>query len=178
MGIVYSDAEEEDRTLLRGVVGQYFPELSVLSCELVIDLRMAKAQGDDEEESDKSAVKRHGFPVPAKVAVVGPVERSRGGPDVRVVVDESRWAEMGEEARKACLFSELNRIQPRRDKHGALKLDPYDRPMIRLRPYDYCVAGYVESVRTFGDESVERRELDEVEESLRQLGLPFEAAAV
>jgi hypothetical protein len=171
MATTYSAADDEATELLRAVIEEHFTELARLEPPLEIDVLMAAAGGDD--ESEKPAVTRFGFGVAAKVSVVGPVERSKGGADVRVVIDEARWQEADEQGRRAMLFGELMRVEPKRDRSGALKRDAYDRPVVRLRPYDWCVAGYRESVRVWGDFAVERRELNAVEDSLRQQDLPF-----
>lgn len=181
MAIVYADADAESRSILDEVIKSHFPEIAVLSDPLVIDLRMAEEETDDDAgDGDGYAapvVKRYGVGVPAKIAVVGPVERSRGGPDLRIIVDMARWREADEDACRGMLFSELNRVTMKRDKEGGLKRDPYGRPMIKLRPYDWVLAGFRETVRVFGDASPERRDLDRVEAMLSQKSLPFVADA-
>lgn len=66
-------------------------------------------------------------------------------------------------------------MRPKRDKHGSLRLDPYQRPLFSLRRFDWVVSGILETVRVFGDSAPERQQLNRIEETLSQRDLPFVA---
>jgi hypothetical protein len=87
----------------------------------------------------------------------------------------SGWQRPPRETRRALLHHETSHIVPRYDKDsGSLLLDPYGRPVVKLKPDDWMLTGFVETVRVFGEKAMERRALNCVEESLSQTSFKFD----
>lgn len=170
MATTYHDPDEETTELLESVIEEYFAvELAALEPALNIDIRMAVS-----DKPGVPSVKHHGHECFATIEIVKAKERSRGGPDLRLTIDKRKWQAARTEMRTAVLHHELNHVVPQMEKDSdVLKLDPYGRPVVKLRPDDWCLTGFRETVRIFGEDAVERQCLDRVEESLRQMGLPF-----
>jgi hypothetical protein len=165
----YHDPTPWTTELLRSVIEEYFLNLAVLEPALVVDIRMATS-----DKPGTPAVKHHGHECFATIEIVKPKERSRGGPDLRITIDREKWDDAGEETRTAVLHHELSHCVPQMEKDSdILKLDPYGRPVVKLRPDDWCLTGFRETVCIFGDASIEKQSLARVEEMLRQPDLPF-----
>jgi hypothetical protein len=174
----YRSADPDVHDLLDDVIDQFFPELSRLDPPLAFDIRMATAtQGGKGKGKgkDKPAVKLHGHARAATIEIIRPKERSAGGADLRLTIDEVRWGKSDGETRRALLHHETSHIVPRYDKDsGSLLLDPYGRPVVKLKPDDWMLTGFVETVRVFGEKAMERRALNCVEESLSQTSFKFD----
>ncbi|MEK9735794.1 MAG: putative metallopeptidase [Candidatus Nanopelagicales bacterium] len=124
-----------------------------------------------------AAVKLHGDRVAAKIKVVGGEERSRGGPDVRIVIDAKTFGKMSPRTRMALFAHELYHIQVQRQLGGLIKVDAYDRPIIKLIDDDWCINGFQRVAEWYGDASVEVQAYKRVGEVLGQGTLPFGASA-
>lgn len=174
MATEWHDPDQEDISLLAQTISEYFPEISGLPVPLVIDIRMAV----NDDKKGAPALKRNGHRCAAKIEIVKAEERSKGGPDIRLKIDKKHWLTCDDESEKAAtLHSELMRLVPKYDGDtGSPKLDSYGRPDVKLRPYDWSLAGFAETIRVFEKSAPERQAIDRVEISLQQMVLPFAAA--
>ncbi len=171
MPIEYREADQDVHDLLGQVMTQYFPELASLEPPLNIDIRMVV------DDHGKGLMHR-GHPAAGMIEIVSPEERSAGGPDVRIKLDYMRWLNDSERQHEALIHHEVNHLIPKYDQtSGSLRLDPYGRPVVKLRRDDWMLTGFSATVQIFGADAMERRSLDTVEEKIRsfQLELPFVA---
>lgn len=93
----------------------------------------------------------------ACIKIVGPEERARGGPDVRILVDFAAYSRLEDVSKEAMYAHELYHIIIAKDKEGETRLDPYHRPVIRLKPDDWYIMGFKEVADWYGAASIERR---------------------
>ncbi len=169
MSIEFREADQSVHDLLGAVLAEYFPELDGMEPSLVVDIRMAV-----DGEGKGKRLKHHGHHVAAMIKVVSQEERSAGGADVRIKIDQASWDERSHREQTALLWHELNHVIPKQHTEtGLLVLDPYGRPKIMLRKDDWMLTGFIEAVRIFGEDSIERQSLEAVAAKLSQLELPF-----
>jgi hypothetical protein len=167
----YDKADADALAMLAGLVEEYFPGIHGLPVPLRIEVLMASAADGG------PALKRMGHGCAGKIAIVRPEERATGGPDVRIMIAAAIWRDADDDGRRALLHHEVNHIVPRLDKGtGRPMLDPYGRPVVKLRRDDWLLTGFRATVELFGADAMERRALDAVEESLRQQTLDFARA--
>lgn len=81
-------------------------------------------------------------PALAKVKVIKDEERSRGGPDVRIVLDHKRWSALGHPSQEATLAHELYHLELVEDGDGGFERDAYDRPVVKTIPDDWLLNGF------------------------------------
>lgn len=172
----YAPADQETMDRLDRVIEEYFPELDALAVRLRIEVLMAATDDDS-----RPALAKGGHRCGAIIAVVKAEERANGGPDLRLKIDRALWLGEDEEGQDALLHHELMHVVPKYEdpfaKDKVQELDPYGRPVVKLRKDDWMLSGFRRTVEIFGRESHERRALDRVEESLGQRTFAFARAA-
>lgn len=164
MPTVYQIAEAEVWDVFRRVLQTKFPVLN--EADLRFELLAAF-------NPDGPAVKLHGAAALATIKVIGPEERAKGAGDLRIKIDAERYERMRPRTREAIFAHELYHVVLARKKNGALKLDPYERPVTRLRPDDWCMTGFKEVADWYGEDSVERISYQNLGEILRQSVFEF-----
>jgi hypothetical protein len=149
------------------VINEHFSNLKAIEPELSITILMAvNPRG--------AAIKHAGCPANAKIKIVGPEERSNGGPDLRILIDSWKWQDLSDRSQAALLHHELTHIAPQRvRKSGQLKLDPYGRPVVRLKPDDWMITVFKTTVQAYGTDALEHRLITLAYEATRQIVLPF-----
>ncbi len=163
---VFVPADPSVYATLKAVLERHARYAPLLHCDLRIEILKAY------DPRGGRPLKVAGSPVAAKIKVVGPEERSRGGPDVRILIDLDRYRGFHEKRRHALLAHELYHLQLV-DKDGKLVRDDYGRPTVRLIPDDYMINGFVEVYNWYGESSVERMTFQGVAELLSQTYLPL-----
>jgi Putative phage metallopeptidase len=171
MATEYAKAEADVLGMLDLLIAEHFPGIQELPVPLRIEVLMASAADGG------PALKRMGHRCAGQVSIVKAEERATGGPDVRIKIAGAIWDEAGDDTRRALLHHELNHIVPKFDKGtGDQQLDPYGRPVVKLRRDDWLLTGFRATVELFGGDAIERRALDAVEASLGQETFDFARA--
>ena len=169
MATTYAIAGDDVLAVMRRVIDAH-DVFADIGKHVNIEVLMAWADGG-------AAVKLHGDRAAAKIKVVGGEERSRGGPDVRIVIDARMFGEMSPRTRMALFAHELYHIELQRHLDGSIKVDAYDRPIIKLIDDDWCINGFQRVAEWYGDASLEVQSYRAVGEMLAQGSLPFGASA-
>lgn len=164
MPTVYQMSEMEVWEVFRHVLQSKFPILD--QADLRFELLSAF-------NPDGPAVKLHGSPALAVIKVIGPEERAKGAGDLRIKIDAERYDRLSDRTREAMFAHELYHVVLARKKNGALKLDPYERPVTRLKPDDWCFTGFKEVADWYGEDSVERISYRRLGEILSQSVFEF-----
>ena len=165
MATVYKIADEDVLAVMRRVIDDHgiFAEIGE---NVRTEVLMAW--------SDKgSPLKHHGATAAAKIRVVDGEERSRGGPDVRILIDAGRFASMSPRSQEALFAHELYHLRLQRHLDGSVKVDPYGRPVIKMIDDDWCINGFQRVAEWYGDASIEVQAHRGVGEMLGQTALPF-----
>ncbi len=171
MPTTYAEAPTEVYRLMGEVLDEHFSNLKAIDPELSITILMATNHRG-------AALKRAGCPAAAMIKIVGAEERSNGGPDLRILIDERKWQDLSDRSKAALLHHELTHIVPQWVKGSEhLKLDPYGRPAVKLKPDDWMITGFRATVEAFGEDALEHRSITVVHEQLRQLVLLFVASS-
>lgn len=165
MATTYAIAGDDVLAVMRRVIDAH-DVFADIGKHVNIEVLMAWADGG-------VAVKLHGDRAAAKIKVIGGEERSRGGPDVRIVIDARMFGEMSPRTRMALFAHELYHIELQRHLDGSVKTDPYDRPIIKLIDDDWCINGFQRVAEWYGDASLEVQSYRAVGEVLGQGTLPF-----
>ena len=165
MATVYKIADEDVLAVMRRVINDHgiFAEIGE---HVRIEVLMAW--------SDKGAPLKHGgATAAAKIRVVDGEERSRGGPDVRILIDAGLFATMSPRTQEALFAHELYHLRLQRHLDGSVKVDPYSRPVIKMIDDDWCINGFQRVAEWYGDASIEVQAHRGVGELLSQTALPF-----
>ena len=169
----FEPADDEARATFDVVLSDHFSVLAALHPPLRFDLLFATDR--DRDDNPVPALKKHGHHVAAYIKRVPDDEKAKGSdaPDLRIVIDKLQWDDLGEREREALLHHETSHVEPKRDKHGVIRLDRYGRVAVRLRPDDWMLTGFRQTVAIFGQDALERQALDGALRMLRQRDLPF-----
>lgn len=143
--------------------------------EVKIDILGAWAATDQNGDTEAVALKLHGYPCQATMAVVSYKNRVLGGGDALLTVDIENWEELSEEERDALIDHELEHLELRTDKDGLLIRDDLDRPKMHIRRHDHQFGWFDSVARRHGPASIEIKQLREFNEAHEQLWLPFES---
>lgn len=170
MPTIYTPADNAVTEFVNAVWLDKFPETWNLDPRPTLSILMAESDKDD-----KPALKHHGYPAAALISITSPEERVAGGSDLRLKIDNIAWSRMNERRREALIAHELLHIDvttvPGRDTEPVT--DDYGRPKVKLRLHDWEVGGFSQIVDWYGDDAVEKRIVNDINERLSQMVLPF-----
>lgn len=151
MPVTLDAASADVLGVMENVMAEHFPDLVDL-----VEVEVLMATG----AKGRPAVKLAGSPVTAKIKRVPREQKAvnaTGGPDVRIIVDAKRFADMKPRRREALFAHELEHIELIRDAEtGECVRDDYDRPKIRLRADDWLITGFKRIHDLYGEDSCER----------------------
>lgn len=142
-----------------------------------IDILGAWAATDLNGDTEAVALKLHGYPCQATMAVVSYKNRVLGGGDALLTVDIENWEELSEAEREALIDHELEHLELRTDKDGLLQRDDLDRPKMHIRRHDHSFGWFDSVARRHGSASIEIKQLRDFNAAHEQLWLPFETTS-
>jgi len=145
--------------VLLAAVETYRPDLKAI--KLTIDTVICE-NVTDEDGTTGPAVKMHGTPVAARIAVNSTILRAQGLADALILVDGHRWKEMAEAERLSLMHDMIAGIMVSVDDDGQTETDDQGRPKIKIKPFDYRIAGYAEVAKAHGTNSHEVIEYNQV----------------
>jgi hypothetical protein len=170
MATIYTPATDDVIELVNAVWLDKFPDTYNLDPRPTLSVLMANSDKDD-----KPALKHHGYQAAAIISITSPEERVDGGTDLRLKIDAMNWAHMNERRREALIAHELLHIQvatvPGQDTTPMT--DDYGRPKVKLRLHDWEVGGFSLIVDWYGDDAIEKQIVNDINERLSQMVLPF-----
>lgn len=143
----YTCGDEEVQQRIQRIIEKQYPELH--SAEVDVRALMAHAgEGED-------AVKLHGYPCYAVVKRVGIKERSQGLGDATIIIDAERYEKLSERRRDALIDHELCHLEVAKDKHGDVKKDEADRPVLKIKLHDWQLGGFAQISQRYGADALE-----------------------
>ncbi len=147
----------------------------LFDADVKIDILGAWAATDMNGDTEAVALKLHGYPAQATIAVVSYKNRVLGGGDALLTVDVENWEELSADERDALIDHELEHLQLKTDKDGLLMRDDLERPKIQIRRHDHSFGWFDSVARRHGAASIEIKQLREFNDQHEQLWLPFES---
>lgn len=134
---------------------------------VTIDLLLAHASRDQNDDPVGAAVKHGGYPAAAVIKIVSLKDRVAGLGDAQMIVDGDKWDEWTDAELDALLDHELTHLEIVVDKDGAIVQDDAGRPKLKIRLHDFQIGGFhsiakkhkedafeVQSVATVGKEFI------------------------
>jgi hypothetical protein len=170
MATIYTPAQPDVIEFVAAVWLDKFPDTYNLDPRPTLSILMAMPDKDD-----RPFLKHHGYPAAAIISITSPEERVSGGTDLRLRIDAMAWRSMSERRREALIAHELLHLQvatvPGQDTTPVT--DDYGRPKVKLRLHDWEVGGFSLIVDWYGDDAIEKRIVNEINDRLGQMVLPF-----
>jgi hypothetical protein len=127
------------------------------------------------ENPDDVALMNGGYPAAATIKINSYEKRVEGMADATMTIDKEAWEELSEESQIALLDHELQHIDVRRNKAGAIKYDDANRPCLRLRKHDFQIGGFHSVAKRHGVDALEVQHVEKVNTVWKQMEL-FAAA--
>lgn len=170
---IYKKEPDGIREVVDKLVEQFHGGLC--DANVKIDILGAWAATDQNGDTEAVALKLHGYPCQATMAVVSYKNRVLGGGDALLTVDIENWEELSTEEREALIDHELEHLELRTDKDGLIIRDDLDRPKMHIRRHDHQFGWFDSVARRHGPASIEIKQLREFNAAHEQLWLPFES---
>lgn len=168
----YEKAGVEVGQIIERMVDRYHPQLR--DAKVTIECLMAFPTTDKNGDSSGPALKHQGYPVAASVKVIGLKERTAGRSDVEILIDGEQWDERSDAEKDALVDHELEHLELKNDKDGALVRDDLDRPRLKIRKHDVQVGWFDAIVRRHGRAAIEFQQWEEIKVvNYQQRWLPY-----
>lgn len=164
---------------------QWHPTLR--RCGVRIDILFVDDYDDSTGES-RPALKAHGYPAAATIAIVQPKHRALGLGDALLTIDTATWAGLPVRKRIALLDHELTHLEVLADDGGIVmwnevdercfgvpKLDDMQRPKLRIRLHDYQLGGFRTVAKRHAEDAPEADQVRALIGSDGQVTWDFEA---
>jgi hypothetical protein len=125
-----------------------------------IDLVFAYASLDSNGETKNGAVaiSFRGHRALGLCRATSLLERAKGNGDAEIILDGDWWKNADREEQRALLDHELHHLAVQFDRHGHLKKDDLDRPVLAMRKHDVEFGWFTVVAARHGEHSVERRQ--------------------
>jgi hypothetical protein len=160
MPTTYEPADAETYALLEELIAEHRADLAKAGATITLLFAYS--------DSDKPAIRHHGFAVAGCARVNPYLDRVEGKGDATITLDGDGWKLRSAARRRALLHHELCHI-------GTCpgKVDALGRPKLKSVPGDWENDGFNLVVKLYGDDAPEKRWLNSVEAQLAQLDLPM-----
>lgn len=152
MSIELKPADTEVRDLIAEAIRRYHPDLESH------EVNVAAMFAVNDEDSEKPAVKLHGYPCLAVVKINSYALRAKGLADAEITIDRRRWDDLSPEERLALIDHELTHLTVAKDKHGHAKADNAGRPKLKMRLHDVQYGGFMGIAERHGEASQEAQQ--------------------
>lgn len=166
MPISYERCDESVEHLLQELIKKFHSPLK--EAAVTFDLTFA-SKFDKETGEMLPAIKLHGVYASAKVRITTLEDRSRGVPDVKIVIDRGVWANAPAQTKAAILDHELTHVALK-DEGGH---DDLGRPKLRLREHDWMTWGFDRIAERYKDFAPEVQGARDLVERLKQMSFSF-----
>lgn len=164
MATTYSECPAEIKKRATQIAREFHPHL--IEGDVTIFFKWA-------ENPDDVALMFQGYPAAATIKINSYEKRVEGLADCTMTIDKAFWDEASEESQDALLDHELQHIDVRRNKAGAIKYDDANRPCLRLRKHDFQIGGFHSIAKRHGIGALEVQYVEKVNETWKQMELAF-----
>jgi hypothetical protein len=113
---------------------------------------------EDKHGMPQPAIKNRGYPIAAQIQITSLSDRVRGLADAKLTIDHFFWDKLPEASKLALIDHEVTHLILAMDDDGP-KRDDFGRPMLKIRPHDWELTGFVDVVERHGEAAVEMRSL-------------------
>jgi hypothetical protein len=162
MSSTFERANKLIEGLVQKAIESYHPALTKegVTVDCIIARRTVSVGADDTEE--RHCLKRNGYPIDAKIQVTSLVDRARGIADAKLTIDGYEWNHATDRQRLALIDHELEHLdlvplKPTKKEPNLTgnKRDDLNRPMLKVRPHDWMLAGFKTVAERHGEHSHE-----------------------
>jgi hypothetical protein len=101
-----------------------------------------RAKRNDAGDIVGPPLRLHGYNAAAIIKVNALKLRAQGLPDAEITIDGDEWETLSAEQRNALIDHELEHLEGKRNKAGAITRDDLDRPMLKLKLHDWQLGGF------------------------------------
>ncbi len=156
MAVVYELCSEDVDQLAHGLIQKHHPDLRDKAKPVKVEYVFAELEPNSNgDRPSGDAVKLHGVACFAVVRIIPAKQRALGRGDAEVTIDKAKWEKMPMPRRQALLDHELEHLLVKRDNAGAMVLDAYERPRLKLKPHDWDFGWFDTIARRHGANSIE-----------------------
>lgn len=139
----FERAPAEVGQIVDRMMDRYHPQLR--DAGVTITCLMAFPTTDKNGDNSGPPLKHQGYPALAIVKVIGLKERTDGRSDAEICIDGDAWMLRSEAEKDALVDHELEHLELKTDKNGALVRDDLERPKLKIRRHDFQ-AGFFDSI--------------------------------
>lgn len=152
MATVYGKCDASVAQIVDEMIEAHFPDLK--EAEVKVQCMFADA-GADAEGDPVPAVKLHGLPCEAVVKINATKDRAEGKADATITIDKRVWDDKDDRQKQALMHHELYHLIVKRDDVGQIETDDLGRPKLKMRQHDWEIAGFLSTVKLFGEAATE-----------------------
>jgi hypothetical protein len=127
------DADVHD--VLSEAIDRWHPELAAAEVTIGVEFAWPSERGDH-------ALKLHGYPAAAVVAITPYRQRVRGVEDAVITIDGPAWKDFSDAEKLALVDHEAVHLELVRDEDGYVKSDDHGRPKLKMRLHDWNLSGF------------------------------------
>lgn len=160
MATSYERAPKAIEALVQTAMEKYHP--SLVKEQVTIDaIIVRRTIGSDDETEDVHALKRNGYPIDAKIGITSLQDRARGIADAKLMIDGYEWNQATDRQRLALIDHELEHLRlvqhepTKKDPAVYFKRDDLSRPILKIAPHDWMLAGFKTVAERHGEHSHE-----------------------
>ena len=164
MAKVYEPATDDVIEILNAAIKKYHPGLDE-HCVRVGVVMVTSEKGDP--------VTHGGHRCAAKIKRVSRKDRVTTPYEAIIYVDGNLWVDLHEKTRLALLDHELEHLILQFDAPEVIRRDDDGRPLLALKPDDWCLTGFACIVDRHGDFAIEKMSLEKLRSDHGQLLFDF-----
>jgi len=144
MPSTYSNATQEIAPIAEPLIAKFHQDL--VDANVTIDFIFATAGiNEDTGEQTGPAIVHNGYRALGLTKIMSLKDRTMGRADAEILLDGDVWVGMSADQCNALLDHELEHIEVKRDKVGAIVTDDLNRPKLTLKKHDFQ-AGWFHSI--------------------------------
>lgn len=168
----YEKAPAEVGQTVERMMDRYHPQLR--DAKVSITCLMAFPTTDKNGDSSGPPLRFQGYPAAAIVKIIGLKERTDGRSDVEICIDGDAWPLRSDAEKEALIDHELEHLDLKIDKDGAIVRDDLDRPRLKIRKHDHQHGWFDAIVRRHGRAALEFQQFEEFQtRHYKERWLPF-----
>jgi hypothetical protein len=152
----YDPAPPEVPALVADLLSEHYPDLA--QANVSVGCLQANAKVKKNGMKAGPALKHHGWPAAAIIAINPEKKRVEGLPDATITIDGDRWPTWDAQQQVALIDHELFHLTLARDKYGEVREDSLGRPKLKMRPHDWETSGFKAIAERHGEASFEVKE--------------------
>lgn len=170
---VFESAEEQVRAYVDRLLEQHHHDLN----EAEVQIGLIFVSDFDKDDNPVPSIKLHGAFAAGCISLVKGVAGVFNPYQAQIQIDKLYWDNASEEVRLALVDHEIEHIELVRDKNGIVQTDDRNRTMIKLKPDDWVLTGFMSVVRRHGPNAVEAGSITNIYTSIHPILQEFQVAA-